>query len=128
MAAISDSIAAFEQEYQPHAELLDNALYPETFEEKIKELKTNARMAANRLQRMTKQDEQLTGLQLRLIAYQEHVAKLTKDVDSLRQAMAESIQSEERLSGMVRNYRKNLEERDELILSFIDSTILAYQK
>src|SRR5699024_1588430 len=127
-AAISDSIGAFGQEYQTLAELLDKALYPETFEKKMRELKPNIRLAAGCLNRINQQDEQVTALQLRLIDYPEHLANLTKDVDSLRQAMAKSIQSEERLSGMVRNYRKNLEERDELILSFIDSTIVAYQK
>lgn len=127
-SAIVEKINAFEKEYQPHADLLDKALYPESFTEQVNKLKSNAKMAANRLQKMDKQDEQLSTLQLRLLAYQEHVEELTQDADSLRQAMEESIQSERELSGMVRNYRKNLEERDELILSFIDSTIVAYQK
>lgn len=126
--AIIARIDSLDQQYQPHAELLDKALYPDTYEQRIRELKQGARQLAGRLQKMARQDEKLTTLQLRLLAYQEHVSYLNDDVDSLRQAMQASIESEKQLSGMVRNYRQNLEERDELILAFIDSTVVAYRQ
>lgn len=126
--AMLQRIEALDSTYQDHKELINKSLYPDTYDQQIQELTQAATMAANQLQKMQQQDDQLTNLQLRLLAYQEHVAELTKDTDSLRQAMQESIESERQLSGMVRNYRKNLEERDELILSFIDSTVVAYQK
>ncbi|MCW9706197.1 hypothetical protein [Fodinibius salsisoli] len=126
--AILQRVQALDSTYQDHEELLNKSLYPDTYEQQIQELRQAAMMASNRLQKMQQQDEQLTNLHLRLLAYQEHVIELTKDADSLRLAMQESIESEKQLSGMVRNYRQNLEERDELILAFIDSTVVAYQQ
>ncbi|SMO90432.1 hypothetical protein [Fodinibius sediminis] len=126
--AILEDVASFDQEYQSHKELLNKALYPDTYSQVIEELNQAATLAANRLQKMEQQDDQLTTLQLRLLAYQEHVFQLTQEADSLKQAMQESIESEKQLSGMVRNYRRNLEQRDELVLAFIDSTVVAYQQ
>lgn len=126
--AILGRVQAFDSTYQDHKELINKSIYPDTYEQQLQELKQAATLAANRLQKMEQQDQQLTNLQLRLLAYQEHVSALTDDADSLRQAMQESIESEKQLSGMVRNYRQNLEDRDELILSFIDSTVVAYQQ
>ncbi|SHG46631.1 hypothetical protein SAMN05443144_12919 [Fodinibius roseus] len=126
--AIKESIQELDEKYRPHEELLDKALYPETYEEMMNELNQAATLAASRLQKMERQDDQLTTLQLRLLAYQEHVYELTREADSLKQAMQESIESEKQLSGMVRNYRRNLEERDQLVLDFIDSTVVAYQQ
>lgn len=126
--AISDSIDSFLRKWKAHSELLNKALYPETFNEKMQKLRSDARLAVNRLQQLNRQDEQVITLRVRLASYQDHISKLTKEVDSLRHAMAASIHSEKELTGKVRNYRENLEERDELILSFIDSTVIAYQK
>ncbi len=126
--AILQRIQAFDSTYQDHEQLINKSLYPDTYDQQIQELTQAATLAANQLQKMQQQDEQLTNLQLRLLAYQEHVAALTRDTDSLRKAMQASIESEKQLSGMVRNYRESLEERDELILAFIDSTVVAYQK
>lgn len=126
--AIIENIESFDEEYQQHEELLNKALYPDRYEEMMEELNQAATLAANRLRKMEQQDDQLTTLQLRLLAYQEHVYQLTEEADSLKQAMQESIESEKELSGMVRNYRRNLEERDELVLGFIDSTVVAYQQ
>ncbi|GAA5520707.1 hypothetical protein LQ318_03155 [Aliifodinibius salicampi] len=126
--AITEDIEAFDETYSPHEELLDKALYPNTYEQQIAELRKASESTANRLAKMEEQDEQLTTLEIRLLAYQEHVHQLTQQADSLKKAMEESIQSERQLSGMVQNYRQNLEERDELILAFIDSTVVAYEQ
>lgn len=126
--AIKESIQELDEKYGPHEELLNKALYPETYEQMMNELNQTATLAAGRLQKMEQQDDQLTTLQLRLLAYQEHVYELTREADSLKQAMQESVESEKQLSGMVRDYRRNLEERDQLVLDFIDSTVVAYQQ
>lgn len=126
--AIQENIQELNEQYGPHEELLNKAFYPETYEEIMNDLNEAATLAAGRLQKMEEQDDQLTTLQLRLLAYQEHVFELTQEADSLKQAMQESVESEKQLSGMVRNYRRNLEERDQLVLDFIDSTVVAYQQ
>jgi len=126
--ALITSIKGFDEKYSKHAELLNKALHPETYEQRIKKLKESSVRASNRLQTIEKQNTKLQNLETQLSSYEQNLQQLNQQTDSLKQAMQESIQSEKQLSGMVREYRQSLEKRDELILAFIDSMVVAYQQ
>lgn len=126
--ALITSIKEFDQKYSEHAELLDKALHPETYDQRIEKLKESSVIAMNRLKKIENQTQKLNKLQTQLTTYEQDLSQLNNRTDSLKQAMAKSIESEKQLSGMVRQYRENLEKRDELILAFIDSMVVAYQQ
>lgn len=123
-----DSIKEFEQEYSQHAELLNKALNPATYKGRMESLKRSSVIAKNRLQTIQQQTEKLDKLRVQVTGYEKDLDQLNSQTDSLKEAIDKSVQSEQRLSGMVREYRQNLEQRDELILSFIDSMVVAYQQ
>jgi hypothetical protein len=122
------SIKEFDQQYSEHVELLNKALYPDTYSQRMEELKRSSVVAMNRVQTITQQETKLAEMKTELNTYEQDLEQLTRQSDSLKQAMQKSIQSEKELSAMVRQYRQNLEKRDELILSFIDSMVVAYQQ
>jgi len=122
------SIRDFDQEYSKHSELLNNALYPDTYRQRIEELKESSVVAMNRLKTIKQQTQKLDKLETQLSSYKNDLQQLNHHTDSLKRAMEESIQSEKKLSGMVREYRQSLEKRDELILTFIDSMVIAYEQ
>lgn len=126
--ALITSIKEFDQKYSKHAELLDKALHPDTYDQHIEKLKESSVIAMNRLKKIENQTQKLDKLQTQLTTYEQDLSQLNNRTDSLKQAMAKSIESEKQLSSMVRQYRENLEKRDELILAFIDSMVVAYQQ
>lgn len=126
--SIVSDVEQFEQNYNEHEELLDQVLYPETFEQKIDELKKSSKLTMNRLVLIEEQNSRMGEMETRLAGYESDLAQLDRRSDSLQQAMQKSVESEKQLSGMVRQYRESLEKRDELVLSFIDSLIIAYEQ
>jgi hypothetical protein len=126
--ALIKSIHEFEIEYMPHKDLLNKALHPETYDQKMEELKKSSVMAKNRLETIEQQNEQVQTLQDQLTSYEQDMQQLNSRTDSLRKEMQKSIASEKQLSEMLRTYRNSLEKRDELILAFIDSMVVAYQQ
>lgn len=126
--ALIKSIKKFDQQYSTHSQLLNKALYPDTYSERIEQLKESSVIAMNRLMTIKNQTQKLEKLETQLSSYETDLQNLNQQTDSLRQAMQKSIQSEKQLSSMVRKYRQNLEKRDELILAFIDSMVVAYQQ
>ncbi|MGD8427140.1 MAG: hypothetical protein PVH63_05885 [Balneolaceae bacterium] len=126
--ALIDSIKTFDENYREYSDLLNKALYPDTYDQKMDELRQSSVQTLNRLRTITRQTEQLDKLETELTSYQQSLQELNQHADSLEQAMIKSVQSEKHLSDMVRNYRKSLEKRDDLILAFIDSMVVAYQK
>lgn len=126
--ALIKSIHEFDIQYMPHKELLNKALHPESYDERMEELKKSSVMAKNRLETIENQDKEMQNLQDQLTSYEQDMQQLNSRTDSLQKAMQKSIASEKQLSEMLRTYRNNLEQRDELILAFIDSMVVAYQQ
>lgn len=126
--ALIESVREFDTKYKEHSDLLNKVLHPETYNQKIQELKKSSVMAMNRLETIEKQNQKMESLQKQLTSYESDLQRLNSRTDSLQNAMQKSIESEKQLSDMVRQYRNSLEQRDELILAFIDSMVVAYQQ
>ena len=125
---IIERVKTLEKNYTDHRELLNVALHPETFSSEMEDLKRRALAAKNQLATIEQQEEKLQELTQQVTSYDTRLEDLNKRTDSLRNAMQKSLNSEKQLTGMVRRYRESLEQRDELILSFVDSVMITYQK
>lgn len=112
---------------EDHEALLNNALYPETYESSINELEQRARAAEHKLLIIENQNEKLTQLSSELSSYKSEIANLNDRTDSLRNAILASEESESNLSSLVQRYRKSMEERDEFVLNMIDSLFITYK-
>ncbi len=125
--SLRSEIKDFAYYNEDHEQLLDNALYPETFESSIEELKQRARAAEHKLLIIENQNEKLAQLSNELSSYKSEIANLNQRTDSLRSAILASEESESDLSDLVERYRKSMEERDEFVLNMIDSLFITYK-
>ncbi|WP_428236876.1 hypothetical protein [Gracilimonas sp.] len=125
--SLRSEIKDFAYYNEDHEQLLDNALYPETYESTIEELKQRARAAEHKLLIIEDQNEKLTQLSNELSTYKSEIANLNERTDSLRNAILASEESESDLSQLVERYRKSMEERDEFVLNMIDSLFITYK-
>lgn len=129
--AQADSLIArvrqLENTFSEHEELLDQALFPETYEERMRSLKKRTVTVQNRLTVIHEQEQKLKERNKKLTEYSTRLAQLNSQTDSLQNAIEKSVRSEKQLSNLVRQYRENLEQRDELILSIVDSVMIAYR-
>ena len=112
---------------EDHKQLLDNALYPQTYESSIESLQQRARVAEHKLLIIENQDEKLTQLSRELSTYKSEIAHLNSRTDSLRNAILASEESESNLSQLVERYRESMEQRDEFVLNMIDSLFITYK-
>lgn len=126
--ALIEEIKELDEKFSEHSDLLDKVLYPNTYEDRMEELRNYSVRVKEQVTKIQNQTQKLEELESQVSEYEQNLEKLNNRTDSLEQAMEESIQSEKELSAMVREYRQNLEDRDDLILAFIDSMIIAYQQ
>lgn len=115
------------EKYSIHTKLLDNALYPRTFEGEISAIKKEANSAEQRLLIIENQNERLAELSREVDVYKSEISFLNSRADSLRKAIALSMESEERLASLVKQYRQNLKRRDEIIMGVVDSLLITYK-
>lgn len=125
---ITQEIKQLEETFAEHENLLNVALHPDTFNEEMERLKKRVLAQQDQLATIEEQEQKLQELSGQLTSYDSRLENLNNRTDSLQRAMQKSLKSEEQLSGMVRRYRKSLEQRDDLILSFVDSVMITYQK
>merc|ERR1711974_551883 len=96
----------FRSNYSEHSEMLDYALYPESFNSKIASLKSEARSSEHKLLIIENQAERLSMLTEEVSRFKGELANLNARSDSLRNEIAHSQQSEKQLSELVTRYRK----------------------
>jgi len=113
--------------YKEHEQLLDNALYPETFGQTVKELNTRTQSLQHKLLVIENQSEQLADITDQLAVIGNRFEEISATTDSLRKAIALSEKSEAKLSGLLKDYRKQVEQRDAFILDMIDSVLVSYE-
>ena len=118
----------FRLNYSEHSEMLDYALYPESFNSKIASLKSEARSSEHKLLIIENQAERLAMLTEEVSRFKGELANLNSRSDSLRNAIAQSQQSEKKLSELVSRYRKSVEERDRFIFDMVDSLFVTYNQ
>lgn len=125
--SLMEKVSDLRFEYEDHKQLLDHALYPETFVSSIEELRQDARNTEHKLLIIENQDEKLASLSKELSSYKSEMATLNNRTDSLRNAIANSQKSEKNLSELVQRYRTSMEQRDEFVLKMIDSLFVTYK-
>lgn len=119
-------IDALNSDFSKNEEILNFALYPESFKSTIAKLKSDARNAEHRLLIIENQSERLAFLSDEVNSYKSELAYFTSLSDSLKIEIAESQENEKRLSRLVTEYRKSLEQRDDLIFGMVDSLFVTY--
>ncbi len=124
ISAIDD----FKANYAEHSEMLSYGLYPESFDSKIASLKSDARTAEHKLLIIENQAERLNQLTDEVTRFKSELSLLNMKSDSLRKAIAESQESERKLSKLVADYRKSVERRDEFIFGMVDSLFVTYNQ
>lgn len=118
----------FKSNFSEHSEMLDYALYPESFDSKIANLKSEARSSEHKLLIIENQAERLSALTEEVTRFKSELSNLNARSDSLRNAITESQESERKLSQLVTRYRESVEERDEFIFDMVDSLFITYNQ
>lgn len=123
-----ERVKRLEDGYKSHDNLLNKVLHPDTFKGRLTDLKRRTITIQRRMATIEYQENKLIRLNDRLAFYGDQLDRLNTRSDSLREAIRQSVNSEKELSGLVRQYRESLEKRDDLILSFVDSIMVAYDQ
>lgn len=125
---IEQELDSLEQAFDKHSSIINHAVYPATYSKEIENLRAALINNEHRLYLIENQREQLFDLSNQVMAHRAEINRLYTQVDSLNQEITYSQASEARLSELVSNYRKSVEERDRLLFGMIDSLLVTHQK
>lgn len=125
---VISNINSFENNYESHKELINNAVYPDTYEGLVSTLRSTSQTKLSNLQTIQDQSQRLSELNQQVTQYSKQLQMLSSEADSIRSVMVKSQTSERNLRALVRRYRENMQQRDQLIQSMIDTLYVASNK
>ena len=141
-ASISRRIEDLGKEFQQHQELLDKALYPDSYASIINDLRAKLALRQRDLTTIEHQGGQIQELEVRIKELSAQIDALTAQNEKLMSDVQRLSQNLKKLTGdlfssatpldslqqLVVKLRNGLQERDALITSLLDSLFLQYDK
>lgn len=127
VSEIASMIEQFEADYSGYETLLNAVLYPETFENRLSVLRTNLTGTERDFNTINELNERISSLQAEIDEMRSQLGQMDEDSEALRQRLERSSANERRLSGLVTQYRQNIESRDEFVSDFLENLLNRYQ-
>jgi hypothetical protein len=126
--SIKAQIDSLELTYVTKAELLDKILYPETFTEKIKGLRSMQSLTYDKVYLITTQGVRLDELQMKVVYLTSKLDTLSTQRDKLWAELQSAQKSNAELHETVKRLQATLAAKDRLIFALVDSIFLPYGK
>jgi len=126
--SLKTEISKLESDFDGKRAFLDRALYPQTYDQTMADLKYIHLITYDRVYLIQTQGIRLSDLEAQLAAMSLQIDTLTNDKNRLFSELQQSKKSQAELRDVVRRLNAKLEARDRLIFAMTDSIFLPYGK
>lgn len=127
LGEIEEAINNLESEYEEHSDLIDSAMYPETFEDAIATLRNNHAEAVESTSTIEELNEEISSLEGEIDDFRSQLSQMNQETQDLQQQIQESTENEARQAALIRQYRENIEERNLFVSNFLGDLLSKYQ-
>jgi len=127
LAGIQRDIEALESQYAGSSDLIDAAIYPDSFEDRIADLRSRFANTEQNISEIEALNERIEELNSDLQGFRNQLDEFEQRSDELENQLAESRSSEQRVSSLARQYRENLEERDKFVVGFLQDLLNRFE-
>ncbi|MEX2573851.1 MAG: hypothetical protein WD317_06120 [Balneolaceae bacterium] len=124
---IADRIDDLSSEYSDHTDILNAALYPETFSARIESLRAQFNAAQQKIATIEEMNDQIDELNAELEGFRGQLTDMDERTESLQRELQESQASERQISDVARQYRESLQERDRFVVEFLMELLNRYE-
>jgi predicted nucleic acid-binding Zn-ribbon protein len=125
---ISSDIDALQSQYSEHSDIINSALYPESFESTISNLREFNTSAYNNLSVIEQLNEQIEGLSAEMDEFRTRLTQMTAETTTLQQQIERAEANEQRQASLIRQYRQNIEQRDTFVADFMQELLSKYHR
>jgi hypothetical protein len=126
--SMKGSIDSLEAVYLPRQGFLDKALYPETYTQKIADLRNLFQLTYDRVYLIQDQGIRIEELEGRILLLSARIDSLTLERNRLFAELQESKSSVSMMRETIRKLTSTMQAKDRLIFALIDSIFLPYDK
>lgn len=125
---IEAEIDALEADYSEYSEIINAALYPETFEDRVDILRNRYSAAEQNIAQIESLNEQVRELTEEIDGFRDRVSRMDEDAADLQEQIDRASANERQQAALIRQYRQNLEARDEFVTDMLEELMKRYQE
>lgn len=127
LAQLEIELSELKNRYSEHEELIDAALYPETYQNRISVTEEQLSLAIDNTSVIEQLNSRITSLVGEIDAYRSQITDLNENTEALREQLELAESNEERQAALLTQYRQNLEERNSFVSDFLQNLMSRYQ-
>ena len=121
-----DEINQLEDQYSDHSDLLDRVFSPETYDQRVTNLRELAEVTHRRLQRLDATEGDVSHLDEEIAQLSDSLEQNNERIGELESQLASMRNARNAYRNQSANLRRQISERDEFILDMVDSIFVAY--
>jgi outer membrane murein-binding lipoprotein Lpp len=126
--SLKAEIDSLESKFASHADFLDKAIYPDTYLDRIRSLRTIHSLTYEKVYLIQTQGVKVEELETKIIYLTSKLDTLSSQRDKLIAELQEAKKSNAQYREIVRRLQANLQAKDRLIFALVDSIFLPYGK
>ncbi len=120
-------IDQLEARYAEHSEMISGALYPETFDGKMGILSDTYASTLEDVELIEQLNERIDELAAEMEVFRERLSEMNLEMSSLEDQLERAEASEARQAALIRQYRQNIEQRDNFVSEFLEELLSKYR-
>lgn len=124
---LTDAIDDLEEEYAEYSELLNEGLYPETFEGHLNRLRNNLTVTEENFTVIEDLNEQISGLEEEVNTFRDEFARMNQEAEDLQAQIEQASANEQQQAALIRQYRENIEQRNIFVAEFLEEMLNRYE-
>lgn len=124
---INLDVNAFETQYSDHADLINGALYPDTFSGLMNLLKSSYNTSLSNISVIEQLNNRVEILVEEMSVFRNRISTLNQEIISLEEQIDRSETNERQQAALIRQYRLNLDQRDAFVSEFLEDLLARYQ-
>src|SRR6056297_836837 len=127
LAKLEIELDELKSRYAEHEELINAALYPETYQKRMNETEEQLSVALDNASVIDQLNSRITSLVGEIDAYRSQITDLNENTQALREQLQRAESNEERQAALLTQYRQSLEERNSFVSGFLQNLMSRYQ-
>lgn len=124
---LGNRVDSLENAFSEHEELINAALYPQTFQVLIGNLRGQLTSALSSVEVVEELSTQIDELSTEVSDYRDEVDAMNRTTSELQNRLQQAEASEQNQAALLQEYRQNIQQRNQFVSQFLEQLMSRYQ-
>ena len=127
LSELEAEIDRLEDQYAEHSQIINAAIYPDTFNRALTRLKNAHTAAMDDATIIEQLNQRIDEMTAEMDVFRDRMEEMNVEMSSLQGQLERAEANETRQAALLRQYRQNIDQRNEFVSEFLEELLSKYQ-